>query len=238
MSRGFDKEAINSQLLFGLTLEEMIGGNLAVIHDRAKPHHTCTLHGATIGWGSLASGIPYLDLTAITPDWVDCPAADTADLNFIAGDFSLIAWINIDSLAIFRQVLMRGSSANAAADGGWDFYIRDTGALRIATWQAWGVEQTSATPAAVITTGIWYLIGATRSGASIRLYVNGLDLTSIIGVHVNPASVNLKLHIGIDNVEVNNPLDGKLALPRIWGRKLSAEEMHEIWDRERVLFNV
>jgi len=227
--KGFDKLAINNQLLLGLTFEEMTG---VLAHDRAKPRHPLTLHGVPT-WNSLGNGLPYLDFVPGNPDWLDCSAADTADLNFMAGDFSMAAWVYVDNwVAANRMVFCRGNGAPA----GWYLYIADPGEIAFYTRQAGPGTQTSRSED-ILVLSTWALIGVSRHLTSVRTYINGQDRTENAGNHVDPDTAALELHIGIANDEAANPFDGRMAGgpcgPRIWGRCLSADDWACIFHMER-----
>ena len=228
MSIGCDNLAINQSLLLHLTFEEMTG---LLAHDRAKPVHEHTLHGVPT-WNSLANGLPYLDFDAGNPDWLDCPIADTGDLDFTAGDFSGAIWLNRDIFLAAQTLLCRG----AGGTGGWKFYLDASSYLQFVTYQAASSQTTGTLAGTSLIQGYWYMISFSRSGTSIRIYRNGIDVTNP-QVHVNPVAVNMELHIGVDNNETDDPYDGKIAGgpcgPHIWGRSLSSYDHRYIWNTER-----
>lgn len=228
MAIGYDKLSLNHELLLGLTFEEMIG---TVTYDRAKPAHPCTLHNAPT-WGSLASGLPYLDFNSATPHWLDCPVAATGDLDFTSEAFSQAIWINRDT-GVLSHIISRVDVASE----GWYWYIDIAGAVLFYTVNAGG-SQITTTYVNEIIVGNWYLIGITRSVGSVRIFKNGKDVTYSADTHEDPSSVNEELHIGIARDETSNPFDGKIALPRIWGRQLAEWEMLEIFNIERHWFGV
>jgi hypothetical protein len=227
MGVGYDKLSLNNQLLFQVSLDEYAVGATPPSYDKAKPHHTCTLHGGS--WNSLPSGLPYIDLSP-NPDWIECPAAATADLNFMAGDFSMVIWQSPDTIMGLRVLLCRGNGTS-----GWNFR-NDGSSFSFATYQAAGFQE-SGSPSSILRPGVWSLCGISRIGTSCRLFHKGLDVTATVTNHNNPDSANLKLHIGVENNEAGNPFDGKVAggpcSPRIWGRALSAWEHRQIWNMER-----
>jgi hypothetical protein len=233
--RGFDKLAINRNLLFGLTLEEGVG---TLAHDRARPHHASTLTG-TPTWASIASGLSVLEFLNAHPDFIQCPAAATADLNFTSGDFSMAVWFWPAYFDNHQALLCRG----VLNVDGWRLWIVSTPQLRFETSQA-GANQASYTdsPSAIVQR--WSLWGMSRSGSLVSLYHNGIDRTSVAGSHTNPTGANRKLHIGILDDEASYPVlgdafaKGKKWNPRIWGRKLESWEHMAIFNAERHLFGV
>jgi len=239
---GFDKHLLNHQLLVGLTFEEYlpVGGGVAtgeISYDRAKPHHTATLNGATIVWGAVASGFPYVAFTPGTPDYIDSPAA--VDLDFTTEDFTLLAWMYVKNLATMC-VMCRGVNA-VAGGGGYHLHIGLAGRLGLVTCQGAVVQNTVSFVSIVKDT--WLLVAGTRAGAVGKTYVNGLDHTDAPDTHINPTTQNEPLHIGIRQsgtgpVTRDAPFDGYIAYPRIWGRKLEPWEMMELFTLERHWFGV
>lgn len=229
---GYDNIPLNKELLLHLTFEEMTG---TITHDRAKPSHPTTLQGVPT-WGSLANGLPYLDFNSATPDWLECPIIDTADLDFTSGDFSMVMWVNVD--AITDQILFaRGLwGAPAAPREGWDWYLLMNGSIQIRTL-AVAASRLSLSIEDVITTSKWILVGAGRQGVNAKLFCQGEDVTFYAEDHIDPDTANRKLHIGIHDDEVTRPFDGKIAGgpcgPRIWGRYISSKEHKQIFELER-----
>ena len=243
MAVGFDNRSIYHHLLVGLAFDEYkpVGGGVAtgeISYDRASPHHTATLNGATIIWGAVASGFPYLAFTAATPDYVDSPVA--ADLDFTTENFSLLAWINITALADMC-IMCRGVN-NLAGGGGYSLIVDNTGRLGFVTCQ--GAPVQNSVSYTDITAGDWFLVGGTRDDAVGITYINGLDRTDAPDTHIDPATQNEPLHIGARQsgtgpVTRDIPFNGYIAYPRIWGdRALSRIEMKSIWDYERHWFDV
>lgn len=232
MPIGYDKLPINHELLLHLTFEEMTG---LLAHDRAKPHHIHTLHG-TPDWSSLANGLPYLDFNSANPDYLDCPAAATADLNFTTGDFSGAVWIAPDvTIGTQGQLLDRLD----VGGGGWGFGTNQD-LIQFMT-QGAGMLQDSLS-SSVLTIGAWSLCGFTRSGASGRLLHNGVDVTDVAATHVDPGPTGADFHLGV-YYDMGMALylwryNGKLALPRTWGRKLEALEWRQMFEQERHWFGV
>lgn len=230
MTVGFDNLAINHQLLLGLTFEEATG---AVALDRAKPHHPMTLTGPPT-WTQLPSGLMVLDFNSATPDYLQCSAALTADLNFTSGDFSAAAWVYFDE--IVNDILIIGRSNSPAFTDGWDFKVTARQSIDIYTCQA-GIYQNSFSDDDTISAGTWCLIGITRSGESGRVLKNGCDITYWADTHIDPLTATRTLLIGVA-VDLSHPFDGKMWNPRIWGRKLTTADWMNLFQTERHWFGV
>jgi hypothetical protein len=168
-----------------------------------------------IGTGALFSG-----------SGSDIAAGSYYDLQ--AQDFSFSFWINLTSLA---------SASAPFYKGPWQQYgyycqITSAGVVEFATNQS-GAGQKSSTAAGSITANAWYHVAITRTGSSVRIYVNGKDATSVAATHINPATSSDSFSIGkypTGPIGTNGIID-ELA---IWsGAKLSAEEVWTIYNRQR-----
>ena len=140
--------------------------------------------------GTLTNGPTFSSANqgAIVFDGVDDYANFGNILNFTSEPFTFSHWFYCNTL-----------STNQAGQGPVIFYkgsfqvngyyaqVNLDGSLGFRTNQS-GVRQNSTTAAGVITAGIWYNASYTRLGSSIRVYINGIDTTSVADSHVNPTS--------------------------------------------------
>jgi len=235
MVKGYNNIPFNRRICLDAPFSEGVGvATLDVSRaGMAAYNHSMTLVG-TPAWVQLPlSNISVLSFNPATPDYVWIPlAAQSADMDFVAGAFSLAAWIFCDDLTAIRTIMMRGSNLN----NGWQLYVSITGQVAIVTNQA-AAQQTSLSLAGLITIGTWHLIGVTRLGASCRVYVDGIDHTDTVGVHVNPVTCPTQLIIGCNDL-LAEPFDGYIWRPRAWTRNISADEMLEIFQAERHLLGI
>ena len=180
--------------------------------------HLCTVTTAT--WT-----LDGRDFNSASPDYIEIPASST-QLNFTSGDFSMVARINIDDLTALRWVFTRGITG---VDG-WAFFVRNTGTIEFRTNQtAGGAFQTTTSTAGDITTGSWFTIGFSRSGAVAKVYKNGVDVTNVSGTHVNPLTSARTAKIGIDDDKLASPYDGKMEYLMVYNRALSELEHMNIY---------
>lgn len=213
-----------------------------VVDDWAAPHHPVTRNpgGAPGGpvWTDLDNGLTVLDFDHAIPDFLESPAADTVDLNFTTGDFSLAAWILIDDLWPPGLPPWGNAVLCKSLGNGWIHFISADGAIEFRTFQSLFDYQASSSAAGEIAISTWYLVGVARSGASSRIYKNGTDVTDAAATHVDPLTSASKLYIGINGDETSRTFDGKMWRPRIWGRCLPPDEWAAIFAMERDLFGV
>ena len=174
-------------------------------------------HGAitTAAWAAGLHGY-CLDFNPAGPDVVTIPAAHT-QLDFTSEDFSFVFRMNIDDLTGNRWLIQRYMWNTS----GYSIGIQIPGNILVYTFQA-GAFQQSKSSAGDIVVGTWYTVGVSRSGASIRLFKNGVDVTLAPGVHVDPAT-----HIGVAKIGVD--FDGKIEFNRVFGGIALSTSEHLAW---------
>jgi len=185
-------------------------------------------HGAIIGadWADGVHG-RCLDFVAANNDYVEIPFTHT-QLNFTSQDFSIVVRVIVDAFPDNAIIFDRGAFN---ADG-YRFVILNSGAMRFYTSQL--VTQSSGTGVGSVAIGTQYTLGMSRSGANIRLFRNGVDITTIFGVHVDPLSAIRRARIGSLSTAVDDLLDGRIEFFRVFGGiALSASE-HLAWHRALV----
>ena len=230
MTIGYDNKSINHQLLVALPFVEMTG---TLTYDIAKPHHELTLTGTPPTWNSLVTGFPYIAFDGAA-DYLQCLAADSDALRFTTGDFTLLAWL-WNSGPTGTDTIMCQNTVNIC---GWEFDIDSTGKIALRTNQA--AAHTEISAEAAFTSSAWQLIGVTRDGASGQFYVNGdpVTTTGTLTDAVQCAVATNIFFVGVQNLAGSNFWGGYMALPRIWERELSEDEMGYIFNTERYCFNI
>uniref|UniRef100_A0A6H1ZR47 Putative lectin/glucanase superfamily protein n=1 Tax=viral metagenome TaxID=1070528 RepID=A0A6H1ZR47_9ZZZZ len=155
--------------------------------------------------------------------YVEIPAAKT-QLNFTSEKFSMIARIRIDDLTTWRRIFNRGL---AGADG-YQWYIHSTGRNYFRTSTALG-DTDSCSAAGSILINTRYTVGVSRNGASVRVYINGVDSTTTAGVHPDPTTCARSAKIGIYDDLVSTPFDGKMEFLRSFGGVALSASEHLAW---------
>jgi hypothetical protein len=235
MTIGYD----NLPMLYGTVLDiPMFEGVGTLAHDISRApatalDKTMTLTGPPTWANWPLSNIPILSFNPATPDFLELAAAESTDMDFQVGAFSVAAWIYVDDLSANRMLFCRG----LLDTDGWHMAILINGSVAFYTNQA-AANQVSISTAGDIAIAGWYFVGATRLTTSIRLYVNAVDVTATVGVHTDPLTSARKLHIGVYDTEVASMWDGYIWRPRVWSRQISAAEMIQLFEMERGLFGV
>jgi len=240
---GFDKLGINHELLLGLPFREGAG---IITHDRAKPHHILTQHvpgGGSFAWGNLDTGCPYLQFIPIGGGatdgvYLDCPAADTVDMDFISGDYSIGGWINWGAGTNQSEILI---GRYATEVDGWDIYLNavsnslshrhhhsslGAGNLKSECFSSGWIP------------GTWDFFGVSRIGGDLYPlhYRNGIPLVMSyeVGGMLDPDTANRDLVMGARAITLaGNWYYDMMWNIRVWGRALSEEEWKFILHREK-----
>jgi hypothetical protein len=115
--------------------------------------------------------------------------------NFTTQDFTFSHWIYFNSLTTTTVnqgpvTFYKGGFNNS----GYYTQASSVGALVFVTNQI-GAAQVTSTAVGAVAAGAWYCVTYTRTGSSIRLYVNGVDSTSSAGTHINPLATSNSFRI-------------------------------------------
>jgi hypothetical protein len=147
--------------------------------------------------------------------------------NYTSQDFSISHWAKFDSLTTEAGgqgpvTIYKG----AYQVNGYYVQVSTTGSVIFFTNQS-GANQTSSTPTGTIVTGNWYHMTYVRKGASVRIYINGVDSTTTVGTHSNPTSSGSNLEFGrySSTIEMNGQVDEL----RVYDRVLSADEVAQLY---------
>lgn len=230
--RSLDKNPLYRNLVLSLPFRE--GTGTVVTHDVAKPRHPCTM-GNTPVWSQLASGIWVLNFARVDADYLVVLNAYAADLNFVtANNFSGSVWVNHTHVANNRYIMAKH---HPGLDG-WHVVMGDTNPARITVGTQNNGAGASTYVNAALTAGIWYLVGWSRNGASVRIYINGRDVTEHAEDHSTITSANgHNFYVAAYDTGTNN-FNGYLGRPYVWSRALSPAEHMQVWNNERYLFGV
>ncbi len=199
--------------------------NLSICYDYSLNNGAIT--GAT--WKRLPSGLWVLSFPGAA-NYIEVTAPA---MNFTTGDFSILMWVKITSLAENRHLCIRGLYET----DGYLFSCLSTGQIVFFTHQL-AAHQTSSTDVGTILINNPYLIGMSRAGASVKIYVNGVDRTTTSGNHTNPTTSARTVKIGIYDDKVSEPMSGLMGLVNGLGHSLIAAEHATIFAQERSLFGV
>lgn len=242
MVRGYDKLDLDYGMLLDLRFREGVG---AVTKDIAPPHHELTMVGPTWVQTPLAN-VTVLDFDGAS-DYLECPAADTADLDFTTDDYSIACWINWEDTGVAGEIVA-GRYDIDVAHSGWELYLAWNGAVDSLTLRHHHagtlVPPITGNPRSACysvgwTRGVWCLLGVVRTGGGEAVhYRNGVALPMITSGLVNPETCSEDLVMGVRWTKNATWYKGKMWGLRIWDRALSLFEAQLMWEMERHFFGV
>ena len=233
MSIGYDNLDINHNLVLDLPFEQ--GSAALPARDRSKSHYSFTLTGAPAPYVIPASGLNVLDFTAATPDFLEAAIADVGDLDFTTEDFSTASWINPDTLVGGLELLCHGLDAT----DGYDIRCLATGALAFSANQA-AAQQQVVSGAGVVVINTWQLVGISRSGTLVQIFVNGIEVAYAAQPDIiNPLTSARKVLFGIYDDETTDPWTQYMGRQRAWlDRQLTIANHRFIFETERNKYGV
>jgi hypothetical protein len=169
------------------------------------------------------------------------------NFNFTTESFSFATWvrfISFDANGGFSCVLFW--KGNYQVSGYYCEVQPQNGAINFVTNQS-GTNQTSQAtyqpnPSSWPNKGLmpddWYHICITRSGTSVRIYLNGIDRTSTVGTHTNPATASANsFEIGRYQSSTNFP-NVRIASFIIYQKALTAAEVLQNFNASRKRFGL
>ena len=174
--KGYDK-GVNLEQLLALPFEEGVG---LITQDVAHPHHPVAMSVVPPTWVARANGRGMLEFNGLS-NYLKCLNAESADLNFTSGDYSIVSWINwVDTGS--SEIIIGRYDLNV---DGWELYLwNNVLQLRHNHVTFCPVDQVPCPPGFPRTgaysynwtPGVWWLMGVSRSGISARMYRNGQSL--------------------------------------------------------------
>ncbi len=232
MTRGYDKLSLDYGMLLDLRYSEGVG---LITKDRARPHHEITLVGPP-AWVQTDRNITVLDFNS---DYLECPAADTADLDFTTGDYSIACWI----CPIDTSTSMNIVGRYALDTDGWEVYLFNllVGYLQLRHhhFSLGAGDRRDGCYSMGWQENIWQFMVITRSGLYPLHFRNAIPLTMAydVGGVKNPDPAVRDLVIGARYTKDQDYYKRYMWGLRIWNRALSLFDMQLMFEMERALFN-
>ena len=176
---------------------------------------------------SLINGATYNDsLKAIYFDGVTDYLRSDMMLNFTSEDFTLNIWFYLNSYVTYdvNQGPVMIWSGNWKSSG-YYMQVDVAGYILFATNQP-GVWQGSRTADGSCPLNTWMNVCITRSGPSVRIYINGVDSNTVSASHVNPTASGWPYYyLGSYFDNYNNP-NGYISYFSAYDRTLTATEVN------------
>ncbi len=229
----YDSLSYNQEMLLDLPLREGIG---IVTMDVAKPHHVVNLIN-TPTWTVLPSGLMTLNFDGMT-EYMECAGAVCADLNFMAGDYSVGGWFNwADSVHDSQNLIGRYE----VSVSGWEVYLTEAAALRYLSLRhhhagtldpITGNPRTSAYSLGWAYGTNWHF-GISRIGNTAYMYRNGQPVTTVSEALIDPETSARDLVIGVRGVTKNaNFFSNMRGRVIVSGKALTAEDWANMYQHQ------
>jgi hypothetical protein len=183
-------------------------GSGTTLSDASGNGNTGTINGATWTAGRYGNGLLFDGLTALVT------ISNSASLQLTNG-MTLEAWVNPSSVTnAWQDILYKGND---------NYYLEASSPIGGQP----GVGETFNTPPvygpAILTVNTWTHLAATYDGATLQLYVNGVQVAS--QAQSGPiAASDSPLQIGGDNI-YGQYFQGVIDEVRVYNRALSASEI-------------
>jgi hypothetical protein len=155
-----------------------------------------------------------------------------ADLNFGTGDFSVMGWAKSNDLSGVNRICGRADGVNShrfslyCASGSIYFYTNASGSyIHIST---------------SISNDTWHHITLTRQSGSMKIYLEGVEKNSGTASHDLTSTSNAPFMLGTETFDlgttIDSPFNGSLALWRVSATAPTAEQIKEIYEAEKPMF--
>ncbi len=227
----YDSLSYNRRALLDLPFREGIG---TITQDVAKPHHPVTLVG-TPAWTSLPSGKGAIDLGGFgSGDYGQCLNADSEDLDFTSGDFSIGGWINWSTvIGEFSQIIIARYELSVS---GWETYLTEAAGVFFMTLRLHHAAGATVRTAAFSTgwsTSTLHHFGISRSGTSAQFYRNGVAIPTTSDTLIDPETSNEDLVIGVRYTKDANFYDGPFPRLFVADEALTAEDWSNMYKNQQ-----
>jgi len=201
--------------------------------DRSDNANTLTENGTVteaavetgaelMGYSGFSAGVNYLSMDPGT------------SMDFGTGDFSGMVWFkcSADDGGIFFQYRETGAAANSGS-----FQIQFGGSGTVFFRNRDGTGSAEASSAGSWDDGAWHLAVGVRDGVDTHLYIDGvLAATNTVGAAKNVTQAAAEFWIG-QNADGGEDADATtLALCRVAGSALSADQVRKIYEAEKGMF--
>lgn len=154
----------------------------------------------------------------------DIDLTNDAAFNFTTEPFTIEGWFRPEDLAVTRYVICRG----LVNIDGWYVYLTSPGVIGFKSNQATTGQAQNSNP--VFTSGEWQHLVITRSGDTVLIYRNSVDVTAAHIALVDPLTAARTMYFG-RTIGGAAWFKGNIDELRIYDRCLSAEEV--LWRYKR-----
>lgn len=215
---------VNEHMLFDLPMAEGIG---SILHDVAKPSRLVTMvNGPT--WAALASKLMTLNLNG-TDQYAQCLNADSGDLGFTTGDYTILGvidWTILDT----SQILIARYELSI---GGWELYLTEAAGiyyLSIRHHHAGGATVRTARYSVGWTPGTRWVFGVSRIGGVATFFRQGEPVETLGDILIDPETTTRDLVIGTRFTKDTNFYKNTFYRPRIAGVAFTTAQHKTVYE--------
>jgi len=170
---------------------------------------TYSVAGAISGDTNTAISLPQASATYFQ-------APNSASLN-VADTFSIVAWIKITTIGAHQMIISRPID-------GYDFRVDATGHLSLVkTWVSIIVTSTT-----TMATGSYHMVAVTKNGATVKLYIDGMDRTGVVSNRTISANGSVT-QIGRNAHDTLDPFGGSIDEVALWNVALTAGDISTLY---------
>jgi autotransporter-associated beta strand protein len=188
----------------------------ATLTDASGSGNDGTLSGAA-GFGPGVSG----NSLYLTGGYATLPAGIVSTLN----DFTIAAWVKIDTLSTWSRIFDFGTGTNVNM---FLTPLSGSGAVRFAITTSGGNNEQRINGTSPLATGAWQYVAVTLAGNTGTLYVNGAAVGTNTSMTLHPSSLGSTTQDYLGKSQYNDPAFlGSIDDFRIIGRALSAAEIQQ-----------
>ena len=199
--------------------DEQYGGSGSTIYDIGYGGNNGTLSS---GSGSTPTRtLNGMYDRALSFDGSDWATVADSPFDLTSGDFTITAWA-LDSSTTSAQLVSKRSSTTS----GYALTVGGAGEVYCQTVDAGGVDS-SYTAAGETSSSYWRHLAIVRDGTSCRVYVDGIDKTTTVSSHSDPATNNNALTIG-SSTDKAESYNGKLDDVRFYTSALTPSEIAQV----------
>lgn len=161
-------------------------------------------------------------------DFVNIDQGGFAALDALSAQISVSAWVNLDVLGAERKVVAKWGDT-PAFDACWLLTVY---AADVNFWiQPAAGGQVAAGSGTTLSTGVWHHLVGTYDGATLRLYINGIQAanTPLAGT-IRTSAIPVRIGAGSGTtVAQEEPVDGRIDDVRIYDRAITPAEVTSLW---------
>lgn len=194
--------------------------------------------GAITSGTYVRDGGGAIDLNASPAGYVRLPNADICNFTSQNFSFNIFFYLTSTTTNTAGQGPILFWKGNYRTNGYYAQVSQASPASLIFYTNQSGADQTSTSTANIVVGG-WNNVCITRNGASVRIYINGVDSTSIAGTHSNPTSSTSVFRIN-EYLGVGTPIFGDVtyAILSSYVRALTPTEVEQNFNATRARFGV